>query len=329
MNRIKKITFIGGTGSSIIGKAAKEIENWKIRFLVALVDDGGANGRLREQLDIPPMGDIRKALISLSTMPNDFSRAFEYRFEKGDLKEHIMGNVFLAGMFLKYRDINRVTRQAQVILKTKGEVFTTTLDKTCLNVKYENGKIIKGENTLDENRDTSIGNPLKYFFSGKIKVNPLAKKTILDSSLIVLGPGDLGANTIAPILPKGIKKAIEETQAKVAYIGNLMTKTGETHDFSVNNCVGLIEGYLGKKIDYILLNNAAIPRDILDHYKKENERPMPFIKVELEKGTRKVLEDDLIDLTRHEKSKIDPLRRSLLRHDGQKVLKLLRKILNT
>lgn len=316
----KTITLIGGTGAAVVGKAFKNQEEWLVNLLVSLVDDGGSTGKLRNDFNIPPVGDIRKALASLSKLPESFINAFEHRFEHGDLKGHTMGNIFLAALLLKYKDVNKSIEEAERLLDIGGHVLTTTLEATELNTDFENGKTIQGEHNLDENTDTSVGCPLKYYLTEEKPANPKAVAAIMDSDLIIIGPGDLGANTIAPLLSEGIKTALKDTEAKLVYVGNLMTKKGETHSMCVEDCVRLVENMIGRKFDCVILHRGAVPDAMLDHYALHGECPMKCNTDELKKEGRTVIEGDFIDAKKYQVSKADPLRRSVLRHDGSKIL---------
>ena len=325
-----KLTLIGGTGASIIGNKAKDDADLDVCLLVSLVDDGGSTGKLRKQLNILPVGDIRKALSSLSQLPESAIKAFEYRFENGDLRGHVMGNIFLAGLISENHDANKAIKSAQKMMSTKGRVLTTTLEKTELNTEFKNGnniKTLKGENSLDENRDASLGDPINYFFTQNEPANLAAVKAIEEADLIVLGPGDLGANTVAPILTEGIGSAIKKSLGKLIYVGNLMTKHGETGNLSVNDCAYFIEKYTNRKIDYVLLNNTPVPSPMLEAYKKEGEEPMSYSEKEFEEKGIKVIKADLLDPCAYQKSKADKLRRSALRHDGEKTTQALKNII--
>ncbi|MBD3244409.1 MAG: uridine diphosphate-N-acetylglucosamine-binding protein YvcK [Candidatus Moranbacteria bacterium] len=326
----KNITFIGGTGASVIGKAAKKVPLWQVTLLVSLVDDGGSTGKLSKNLNIPPVGDIRKALSSLSSLEETMIKAIEYRFEKKELKGHTLGNLLLAGLIKNFQNnkdynLNQVTEAAGKFLKIKGQVLTTTLKKTQLVAIFENGEKILGEHNLDENKDKSFGKPKKYYLIKKVPANPKAVKCLLKSDLIVFGPGDLGANTIAPVLTNGIYKSINKSRAKIIYIANLMTKCGETHDMTVNQCLEFLENSIKRKVDFVILNNGAISKEILQIYQTQDEKPLPFEIKELEKN-RKVILADVLESKKFKKSKADKLRRSILRHNGEKVVEILKKI---
>lgn len=322
----KTITCIGGTGAAVIGTAFKNNDRWSVNLLVSLVDDGGSTGRLRKEFDIPPVGDIRKALASLSTMPESFINAFEHRFETGELAGHTMGNIFLAALILKYKNINKAIAEAEAMLMVRGHVLTTTLSATTLRTEFSNGSTIQGEHRLDENRDTTVGSPVAYKLIENEPANPLATTLLMKSDYIFIGPGDLGANTVAPLLTEGIQEAVKKTSAKLVYIANLMTKSGETHDMSINDCMRFIEAVIGRPFDYVMVNNATIDPHILSHYEKHNEHPMPCDIGDLEKSGARVIKGDLINTSLYSVSEADVCRRSILRHDGKKVMALLETI---
>ena len=61
----KVVVFGGGTGLSTILRGLK---NYPIDLtaVVTVADDGGSSGRLLDEYDIPPPGDIRKVMAALS-----------------------------------------------------------------------------------------------------------------------------------------------------------------------------------------------------------------------------------------------------------------------
>jgi uncharacterized cofD-like protein len=320
-NKKPVITLIGGTGASVIGRELKKSDRIKVNLIVSLIDDGGSTGRLMKIFKIPPVGDIRKALSSLSTLDPTITKSFEYRFLNQEFNGHTLGNLLLTSLIKNSKDLNQAVKLAEKIFQTKGGVYPTTLEPTCLITKYSSGKIIKGENNLDENRNTSLGVPVKYSIKNQKKSNPRTLKLLSRSDIIVFGPGDLGANVIGPILSNKIRKTIKESKAKIVYIANLMTKLGETHEFKVNDCLNFLEKRLEKKVDYLILNNTPIPQKVLKIYEKQKEYPMSYDLEKLKKG-RKVIEADLINETLYQKSKADKLRRSFLRHDSEKTAKI-------
>src|SRR5215218_8449429 len=102
------VTIGGGNGLSMLLSGLKmfvgadDIEPVWIRELGAIVavsDDGGSSGRLRDELQMPPPGDIRNCMVALSEDSHLLSQLFRHRFTgDGQLGGHSFGNLFLAAM---------------------------------------------------------------------------------------------------------------------------------------------------------------------------------------------------------------------------------------
>lgn len=319
---MKKVTVIGGgTGTFVVLSGLK---NYPIDLsvVVSMMDSGGSTGRLRDQLGILPPGDLRQCLVALSDAPVLWRKLFLYRFEKGDLEGHNFGNIFLAALEKVSNSYNEAIDTVSYVLKTKGKVIPVTYDKVHLVAEYENGKKITGEGLIDENHaeKTRIK---KIYLEPQGKANPKAIKSIEESDFIVIGPGDLYTSIISVLLVDGVKEALKRSKAKIVYIMNLMTKSGQTTNYKASDHLKDLSVYLGSQPDYVLINNGDISTDILKSYKRYNE-----VKVEndLDKNGYQIIEKDLIDNKKIEKSTADILYRSILRHDSEKIAKELKKI---
>ena len=76
----KKIVIIGGgTGLSTLLRGLKKYPV-DITAIVTVADDGGSSGRLRDDYDIPPPGDIRNVLAALSEVEPLVEEMFQFRF---------------------------------------------------------------------------------------------------------------------------------------------------------------------------------------------------------------------------------------------------------
>ena len=100
-----------------------------IRDLAAVVtvtDDGGSSGRLREELQMLPPGDIRNCMVALSEDEHLLSQLFQYRFEQGDLEGHSFGNLFLAALNGISGDFAQAVQMSSQILATRGRIYPAT-----------------------------------------------------------------------------------------------------------------------------------------------------------------------------------------------------------
>ncbi len=321
----KTVTVIGGgTGTFVVLQSLKKL-NLNINAIVSMMDSGGSTGRLRDQLGVLPPGDLRQCLVALSDAPLLWRKLFLYRFENGDLKGHNFGNIFLSALEKITSNYQEVIEAASHILNTLGKVIPVTFDKTHLMAELSNGKIIKGEGKIDSlcSKRTKIN---KIFLDPQVNANPLAIKTILDSHYLIIGPGDLYTSLIPPLLVNNIKKSIKETSAKIIYILNLMTKKGQTTNFTARDHLRELSNYLGKKPDLMIINNGKIPKNILKWYLSNGEKVV-VNDLKQEKGIKLYVED-VVDNKIFHKEKQDFLFRSLLRHSHLKLRKVIKKIIN-
>ncbi|NCO88528.1 hypothetical protein COY13_02950 [Candidatus Roizmanbacteria bacterium CG_4_10_14_0_2_um_filter_36_35] len=322
---MKKITVVGGgTGTFVVLSGLKKYP-LDLSVVVSMMDSGGSTGRLRDQLGVLPPGDLRQCLVALSEAPILWRKLFLYRFENGDFKGHNFGNLFLATLEKVSNSYDEAIETASYVLKTKGKVIPVTLDKVNLAVEYENGKIVTGEGFIDENH-TESSRIKRAYLTPRGAANAKAIEAIKNSNFIIIGPGDLYTSIIPVLLVEGISKAIMDSKTKIIYILNLMTKSGQTTNYKASDHRRDLKKYLGRDPDYILVNNASLSSDILESYKKYNERE---VNNDLnEKNGYKMIKNDLVDNKKVEPISADILYRSILRHDSQKVAKVLQKIFN-
>lgn len=324
MKNLKKITVIGGgTGTFVVLSGLKKL-NIDLGVIVAMTDSGGSTGRLRDQLGILPPGDLRQCLVALSDAPLLWRKLFLYRFEKGDLKGHNFGNIFLVTLEKILKNYDEVVKIASYILQTKGEVLPVTFDKLHLVAEYENGKKITGEALIEENinEKSRIKN---IYLSPKGDANKKAVERIINSDFIIIGPGDLYTSIIPVLLVDGITEAFSKTKAKIIFIMNLMTKAGQTTDYTAKDHIKELEKYLKRKIDIVLLNKGRISKKIIDFYKKHNEKKV-IDDISEKKSEYLIVKANIIDNKPVKKNKADLISRSILRHDSEKLKKVLKKI---
>ncbi len=322
---MKKVAVIGGgTGTYVVLSGLKKYD-LDLSAVVSMMDSGGSTGRLRDQLGVLPPGDLRQSLLALSEASELWRRLFLYRFENGDLKGHNFGNIFLSALEKVCPDYDTVLETANYVLKTKGKVIPVTFHKTHLCVKYENGTVLKGESTIDEeNQERS--RIVKTYLDPAVGSNQDAINALKNSDYIVVGPGDLHTSIIPVLLVDGIKETIATSQAKIIYILNLMTKNGQTTNYAASDFLNDITHYLGRTPDFIVAHKGSIPKSIIDWYENYDEHPVKNdLTHENFKGT--MIEEDVINRNHIEKSAGDALTRSILRHDTDKLTEILMKII--
>lgn len=257
----KKIVVIGGgTGVFTALSGLKKHFN-NLTAVVTMADDGGSTGILREEFGILPPGDIRRALIALSTSDNKIlSDLFNYRFREGrGLSGHSFGNLMITALERITGSFPKAIEEAGRILSVNGKILPVTLKKTSLIAELENGKIIKGEVNIDIPKHDGHLRIKKIRLSPSVPINEEAKKAILTADGIIIGPGDLYTSLVPNLLVEGMKEAIKRSKSKKIYFVNLMTKFGETTGFRASDFVNSIEKYLGKNILHYAVVNKTRP----------------------------------------------------------------------
>lgn len=314
---IKRVTVIGGgTGTFVVLSGLKKYPI-DVAAIVTMMDSGGSTGRLRDQLGVLPPGDMRQCLVALSEAPELWRKLFLYRFENGDLNGHNFGNIFLSALEKVCKNYDEVIETASYVLKTKGKVIPVTCEKAHLCVEYENGVVLKEEGNIDVNYEEQ-SRIKRAYLEPEVEPNAKAIERIMESDIIIVAPGDIYTSIIPSLLVKGIKESIQQSKAKIIYVINLMTKSGQTNHYKASDHANEISQYLGKVPDVVVVNNGEIPDNILKWYESHNEH---LVKNDLEETgfQAKIITEDIVDRNKFVASHADLLTRSILRHDSGKL----------
>ncbi|MFA5133410.1 MAG: gluconeogenesis factor YvcK family protein [Patescibacteria group bacterium] len=319
-NKKKIVTVGGGTGHFTVLSGLKKYDI-DISAIVSMADDGGSTGILRNELGVLPPGDIRQCLVALSEAPEVMRDLFLYRFGIGSLTGHNFGNLFLSAMQKVTNRFEDAVALTGKILNIKGRVIPITVEPMVLMAEYDSGKILKGEDKIARFKKERVK---KVFLEREVHTSFEAVQAVMSADMIVLSPGDLYTSLLPNLLALGMSEALRRTNAKIAYVINLMSKRGETDGFGAYDFLSELEKYLGVNvIDYILVNTATPSEDMLELYKKEGEY---FINPDLDKlgKTRyKIIAGDFLNQIVFEKNPADKLKRSILRHDSDKLARTL------
>lgn len=235
-----------------------------ITAVVSVCDDGKSTGRLREEFNIPAVGDIRKVLVSLSETETIFEELLNYRFNTtSDLNGHTVGNLFLTALADITGNISDGISAISKVLNLKGRVLPLTEDCVTLIGKMTDGKIVKGEHNITEYNS----NIMEVYYEKEPVVCPSVLQSIKEADLIILSMGSLYTSVIPNLICKQVIEEIDKSNAKIMYVCNMMTQPGETDDFSVSDHIEVLNKYLGKrKIDVVVANDGNIDTDIKEKY---------------------------------------------------------------
>ncbi len=306
----KKVVVLGGgTGMSNLLRGLKQFP-LDITAIVTVCDDGKSTGILREEFNIPAVGDIRRVLVALSETEPLVMDLFNYRFcTSSDLDGHTVGNLLLTAASEIRGNLSDGIEALSKVLNLKGKVVPLTEDNVTLMAKLDDGTVIEGEHNITLRDDKSKIQSLYY----KEEAVPTkeALKAIKEADLIVLSMGSLYTSIIPNLLIDDVVKEIEKSKAKIVYVCNMMTQPGETDNFTVTDHVKVLNEYLGSRnVDIVLANTGIIDSKMAKFYETEEQKdPVVYDEENFDKYNLEVISDDFIYVTKN----------NLLRHDNIKV----------
>jgi uncharacterized cofD-like protein len=248
-----------------------------------------------------------------------------YRFSEGTLKGHSFGNIFLAALEKVTGDFVEGVEVASEIMKVHGKVVPITKNKAELQITLLNGKILEGENVIQNANLQNIGIK-NVSYKNNVELNENAEEAILKADYIILGPGNYYCSIVPSLIVNGFSEAICKSKAKIILPINLTNKLGHTTDWKVSNYVNSVEKYISRLVDFVLVNNQEPSREQIERYK-------------LEEGAGVLIADDFRDsrvvrtaLLSHVmpviiKGDISPNTRGFIRHDSEKLADCIKKII--
>ena len=322
------VTIGGGTGQFTVLSGLKEFRkkfNFSLKAIVSMADDGGSTGRLRDELGVLPPGDIRQCLVALSESSLTMRKLFNWRFKRGSLAGHSLGNLFLSALEGMTGSLEKAIEEISSVFRIQGEVIPVTLEKIDLVAELNNSQIIYGEHNINTSKKIKKVGIKKLCLSHPARVNPKAKEAIEKADLIVIGPGNLYCSLIPNFLVKGIVESLEESPAKKILVVNLMNKIGHTDGFFIDDYLKIIEKYtFSRMIDIVIYNRKRPSPLLLEKYKKEG-KPPKFRKVN---GiSAKFYGFNLLSREIYQKDSADSIARSFVRHDPKKLVQAILKFL--
>lgn len=258
----KVVVFGGGTGLSCLLSGLKMFP-MDVTTVISVSDNGSSTGVLKEELNIPAVGDVGKVLISMANVDKDLIKLMGYRFNKGGtLHNHPVRNIILAALIDIKGSLKDAAEYMCKLLNVKGTILPLTEEKVELV-----GESIHGAYFGEEEVSQNIKYIQKVTYDHDIKICNEIRQKILDANLIIFSPGSLYTSIIPHLIAPEVREALEETKAPLMYVCNLVTQPGETDGYNVSDHIGVLNRYLGeRKVDIVLANDALIDERIVDIY---------------------------------------------------------------
>src|SRR5687768_3709104 len=266
----------GGTGLSTllaglkkrVGKADRSFWIESLSAIVTVSDDGGSSGRLRDELQMLPPGDIRNCMIALSEDSSLLSKLFRYRFRgDGELGGHSFGNLFLAALTEVTGDFTEAIRLSSEVIASKGHIYPATLSDVRLVADLEDGTVVRGETQISASKV-----PIRRLHLEPEQCLPLpqALNAIRTADIITVGPGSLYTSILPNLLVAKVARVIGESSATKIFVSNLMTQPGETDGYSAREHLEAVRKYAPEiHFDFVVVNNRRISDEQAERYAAE------------------------------------------------------------
>jgi uncharacterized cofD-like protein len=291
----------GGTGLSTLLRGLKGYSA-NITAVVAVADDGGSSGRLRQQLGIVPPGDIRNCIAALADAEPLMTQLMQYRFPSGSgLDNHAFGNLFIAAMTAVTGDFEEAVRESNRVLAVRGQVLPATSVPLNLSAQLASGRHLYGQVAI-----ATAEEPIERVFiePADVRANGEALERILEAEMIVLGPGSLFSSVLPNLLIPDVRDALSAASGLKVYVCNVATQSGETEAMTASQHLRALFAHIGEDlVDYVIINRNTDAR-----------RPAGWLAQPVEVDVRRleelpvvIVEEDVIDPAnahRHDPAKL-------------------------
>ena len=272
LSGIRKYSYLGRSGMQIVDMD-------ELSAVVSVSDDGGSTGRLIDEFDVLPPGDVRKLLVSLSEADELVARLFEYRFSgNGDLGGHTVGNILLTALIDQNEgSFPKAILAASKLLAVRGRIIPASLQGNVLCAELIDGEIIRGQSSIPVRQNRELikrifleprqnGDRIEGADSIECVANVDAVEAISNSDAIIVGPGSLYTSILPNLAYKEIAEAVSRSNAVKVYVCNVMSQPGETDGYSVRDHICAIQDHADISLDYVVVNNGLAPEHVILNY---------------------------------------------------------------
>ncbi|MEG2120008.1 MAG: YvcK family protein [Oscillospiraceae bacterium] len=274
-NGPRVVAIGGGNGLSTMLRGLKT-HTKNLTAIVTVADDGGGSGVLRQDLGMPPPGDIRNCMQALANVEPVMAQLLGYRFTEGSLTGQAFGNLLLAALNGISPSFDQAVARMSEVLAISGRVLPVTNADVALEATFENGTHVVGESKIFEFKKLQGCRITKVrLLPEQPKALPQTLQAIREADLILLGPGSLYTSVIPNLLVEGVTAAICASDALKVYVCNIMTQDGETEGMTASEHVAaLLHHGAPGLINICLANSAEVRSGLLERYRQEDATPI-------------------------------------------------------
>lgn len=292
----KIVVFGGGTGLSCLLSGLK-LFPVEVTTVITVSDNGSSTGVLKQEFDIPAVGDVGKVLLAMANADDDLVNLLSYRFhrEGSSLDNHPVRNILLTALIDLQGSLTEATRYMCRLLNINGEVLPLTEEKV---------ELVGRSDTSDEEffGEESVSMNMRKIsslsYDHDIHVGNAVKRAIRESDLIIFSPGSLYTSILPHLIVDDIVDTIRDARAPIMYVSNLVTQPGETDQYNVSDHLAVLNRCLrGRKVDIVIGNNAHIDPKIVSRYlEREKKTLVALDREKIDAQGARIIEDDIFSI---------------------------------
>ena len=273
----------GGTGLSTMLRGLKYYTD-NLTAIVTVADDGGGSGMLRQDLGMPPPGDIRSCLQAMANAEPIMEDLLDYRFKEGSLAGQSFGNLFLAALNGISPSFDQAVARMSEVLAINGQVLPVTNENVNVVAEFENGTSVMGESKISAFKRAQNCRITRVYMRPERRAADAALEAIRRADIILLGPGSLYTSVIPNLLVDGVAEAIASSHALRIYIANIMTQEGETEGYTLSDHLKALFAHAQEGlVDLCLANSTELPTQVVERYRTEKAEPIQIDWEEIER----------------------------------------------
>ncbi len=287
-NHQKIVTIGGGTGTfTLLRGLTRLTDPDQISAIPGMWDSGGSSGRLRSELGILPVGDVRQCFIGL--MDDELQQEWaiiissdRFKNKLGPLQGHDLFNLQFDILQGAAGGFQAAVDALMKLYKVSGHIYPVTLMNVDLGATVSEGPDLEGEGAIDERWKEPNFNPQNtiedIYLTYQVDANPLALQAILKADKIIFPPGSLFGSILPHAQIRGIIEALHKSKAEIIFISNIMTERGQTDTLEKTSDYlekFLKEFDLSDRINYLVINHNGVGEEPLEFYlEKGHQRPI-------------------------------------------------------
>ncbi len=262
-NEGPKIVVIGGgSGLNTVLKGMKGYTN-NLTAIVEMCEYGGS----KKSSGLLPIEYVKQSIIALSDNEEEMKKLLNLKIQTGmDFTD-----LFVSAMQEINGEGSKFIENISKVLNITGRILPVTLDKMNVCAELEDGTVIEEKSKIANTSSEKVSKINRIFVTPtNAKPAPGVLEAIEEADAIIIGPGNLFTEVIPNLLIKNISKTIKESKAIKIYIGNIMTKPGETDDFALSDHIKAIFEHANNKIiDYCIYDTGEVVPEFVRRYNKD------------------------------------------------------------